>query len=220
MALAVLGTLSCAEHNPSVFIEGAKVATMSCSYTVDDTFLTEAVLDTSSASRAQRALRPAGIRYFLVVQVTNQMLDLSNNVYPLRTDQNYWVAQEAEVELRGLDGELLTLPGGLPNPFRVPAMGGVPSAEDPDTPGRGLVSVEVFPSLYGEAFLDQDATIYVRVTIRGTTVGGSTQPTGPFTFPLRLCNGCLFQCATDEMGMPRTALSCVPGQDAVSFVCL
>jgi hypothetical protein len=215
-ALTIVAAGGCTPANSGVFVEGLKVPGMTCEYQVDAVYLAAAVLDTDSRSLA---VRPLGIRYYAIAQVSNQMLDLGNITYPLMADPNQWIANEAEVEIRDVGGGVIDF-GGLPNPFRVPAMGYVPSAEDPDTPGRALVSFEAIPAVYGEAFLDQTTTIVLGIRIRGTTVGGSTQTTGEFTLPVTLCDGCLFACQMDAMGMPAVALSCLPGQDQVSFLCL
>jgi hypothetical protein len=213
-ASAIVLALGCADTNPGIAIEGLKATNESCGYAVDQIFAVGALLDTSVRTPAQR---PFGISYFAVFQVANRFLNLGNARYPLQADPNTFHGREMEVELRGLDGVPLVL-GGLPNPYRVPAMGFVPSAGT-DTAGLGLVASTVIPTVYGDALAGMVGTIVVVVNLIGTTTGGSTQITGEYQFPLELCNGCLFACVLDSAGMAIIEPSCRPGQDETSLTC-
>jgi hypothetical protein len=216
LALALLLAVGCAPSNPGIDIEGAVPAeTGECGYMPADQFLGFGTLDTSSAALA---VRPT-ISYVVAFQVANRFLNRGNVIYPIMADPNTWTATEAEVELRDVAGQPFALPGGLSSRYRVPAAGFVPSAIGVE-PSRGIVLAEVIPATYGDALLDLDLTLLVAVRLTGTTSGDSTQQTGEYVLPVRLCTDCLFQCVLDEACLPTTASgSCVPGQDEVSFAC-
>jgi hypothetical protein len=207
----------CAPTNTGIEIEAILAAPDNCVYRAATaaTAVISPVLDTTS----ETAMFRSGIRYSAVFQVVNRMLNLSNSTYPLTTDTNSFQVQEAEIELRALDGSELDL-GGLPSRFRIPASGFVPSAASGMDLGRGVVVVDVIPAIYGDALADTEGTIVASVRLTGVTSGDSTQTTGELTFPLRLCtNFCLFQCGFED-GAPITeaVLACSPGQDDVSLI--
>lgn len=213
--LCIVG--GCAPTNTGIEIEAMLAAPDNCVYRPGATATTIAspVLDTTAETAAFRT----GIRYSAAFQVVNRMLNLSNSVYPLTTDTNSFHIEEAEVELRAIDGSELDF-GGLPTRFRVPASGFIPSATSGMDLGRGLAIVEVVPAIYGDVLVNTEGTILVSVRMTGVTSGDSTQTTGEITFPLRLCtNFCLFQCGFED-GAPITeaVFSCIPGQDNVSLI--
>lgn len=217
-ALVALG--GCAPANPGIEIEALLAPNDMCILTPSLTpiLVTSPILDTTSATAGRRV---GGIHYSAGLQLVNRMLNLSNSVYPLMTDTNAFHAEEAEVELTALDGTAVPQLGDLPSRFRVPAFGLIPSATSNTEVGRGVVSVEVVPGIYGEALADTDATILVSVRITGVTSGDSTQTTADLNFPLRLCSGgCLIQCGEGPDGEPleEDLLSCAPGQDSLSLI--
>jgi len=229
LAAALSGLAGCAPSNPAVQIEGILPLDAVCVATPGEVFALQPRLDTSASSRdatvqagpgaTPTAIRPAGIQYIAIMQVANAITNTAAR-YPLMANPNSWQAEEAEVELRGIDGLPLNLPG-LPSRFRVPTVGFVASGTGSES-GRGVVPVEVIPSVYGDALAGQTGTILVATKLTGSTAGGSTQTTGEYVFPLQLCDGCLFRC-TPNPDMPGTQVvvpSCLPGQDAVSAFCL
>lgn len=206
----------CANTNPGVDIQGILVPDEECVYDpTSDVLQLRPILDTHAALLG--AL-PGGIHYTARFLVANYMLNRGNASYPVMADPNVWAAVEAEVELRDLAGAPLADLGLSPR-FRVPVSGVVPSATA-DAPGRGVVPVEVIPSVYGESLQDRQGRIVAAVRIVGTTSGDSTQVTGEYTFPIDLCRGCLFQCVLDTDCLEVRGLSCSPGQDAVSSACV
>lgn len=218
-AVVVLALSGCAPSNPGIQIEGLLSASDTCVYMPNATaaFLGQPVLDTSPETAG---FRVGGIRYTAAFQVVNRMRNLANSTYPLMTDTNSFHVEEAEVELRALDGSPLAL-GDLPARFRVPASGFIPSALSTTESGRGVTLVDVVPGIYGDALAGSEGTIVVAVSLTGVTSGDSTQTTAELEFPLRLCaSSCLFQCAVDADGVPipEPILSCSPGQDSLSLI--
>ena len=210
--LALLFALAgCAPSNPGIEIEGLLALSSDCSARTaeEGPFLLSPTLDTSPDFGA---LRIGGIRYTATLQVVNRMINTGNTVWPIMADPNTFFAEEAEVELTDVGGEALDL-GGLPARFRVPTSGIVPSAGGADDYGRGIVAVDLVPTVYGDALATRTGTIIATVRITGTTSGDSTQTTGDLSVPIQLCDGCLFGCPAD---LTTDALSCRPGQDAAS----
>lgn len=193
--VTLLALVGCAPSNPSVDIEGIAAPSEDCGFAAGETFSLSARLDTSSASLELRG----SIQFVAALQVANRIRNGGNYVYPLMADPNVWIASEAEVELRGVDGQALG-DLGLPARYRVPVSGAaISSAGGVDEPGRGIVIAEVIPAVYGDALADREGTIVVAVRLTGTTTGDSTQQTGEFAFPLTLCNGCLRTCRLDPL---------------------
>lgn len=224
LSLLVMG---CAPTNPAIDVQSLLLPdpTM-CVIGVDGAFPTQPTLDTNSASLAvtlgsapgpNPLMRPFGLRYQANFLVLNRMINQFNGIYPIMADPNTFQVQGAIVELRDISGAPLDFGGALPNPYSVSGSGTISSALQ-DEAGRGIASVEILPRVYGDQFVDQDLTLLVSVQLTGSTTGGSEQSTGEFVFPLRLCNGCLFQCQMD-MGVAIVQLSCDPGQDTRSLAC-
>lgn len=214
--VALLALVGCAPSNPSVDIEGIAAPTDDCGFMPSEAFSATHLLDTSPAALAVRG----GIQYVAALQVANRIRNGGNYVYPLMADPNVWIASEAEVELRGVDGQALG-DLGLPARYRVPVSGAaISSAGGVDEPGRGIVLAEVIPAVYGDALTDRTGTIVVAVRLTGTTTGDSTQQTGEYAFPLTLCSGCLRTCVVDENCDEVPASGCLSaGQDSQFSAC-
>ncbi|UJR79770.1 hypothetical protein [Sandaracinus amylolyticus] len=210
----LLALAGCAPSNPGIEIEGVLGFGEMCSVDPgsEPTFVLLPTLDTSPVFGR---VRTRGIRYTASFQVVNRFLNLGRSDYPIMADPNSFFVEEAEVELRGIDGSPLDL-GDLPSRFRVPASGFIPSAGDETEFGRGASVVDVIPPVYGDALVGRTGMIVAAITLRGTTSGDSTQTTGEFQMPIELCDGCLFVCQVTDEGMAVDALSCLVGQDAVS----
>lgn len=207
----------CAPTNTGIEIEGLLASGEGCVYmpSASSTMLVTPVLDTGPSTALFNA---GGIHYAAAFQVVNRMLNRASSTYPLMTDTNSFHVEEAEVELRALDGTPLPL-GDLPSRFRVPASGFIPSATGSSEVGRGLAVVDVVPAIYGDALAGSNGTIVIAVTLSGVTSGDSRQSTGELEFPLLLCNDCLFSCAEeDDMPIAEHVLSCAPGQDNISLL--
>lgn len=208
--------VGCAPSNPGMVAEGILTLDSMCTVTTTNALLLEGTLDVSTDAPA--ALRPNGIRYAVAVRVGNQLINNANRIYPLMADPNRIIFDHMEVTL--LDSAEATLSlAGLPNPYLVPADGSAASTVSMD-PTFGIASATVIPDSYGQSLAANFPTggpMVVRIRVIGTTAGGATLTSGPISFPLNLCVGCLFACGVDAMGAPVNAPSCLPGQDAVSL---
>lgn len=216
IALCAL-SFGCAPSNPGLTIDGVLVPSDNCEFSSSSAFLVEAVLDTNPD--VSTAVRPAGIRYLAVIRVANHLINTANRVYPFQADTNVITLESAEVEVLNSDGTRFAFADGLPNPFRVPAIGTVTSTTS-NEPQIGITTVEVLPAQYGAGLAGlPSGTIVLSIRVIGVTSGGASLTSGRTLLPIRLCSGCMFQCVVDEMGVSIESLYCAPGQDGVSTTC-
>ena len=209
-AVACALALGCAPSNPGLTIDGVLVPTEMCEFTAANLFLVQATLDTAP---------PAGddIRYLAVFRVGNHLVNRGQLVYPLMADPNVISLSQAEIEVLNSDGTRFDF--GMPNPYRVTAVGAIPSTVS-NEPVFGTSVVEVLPPAYGAALAGVGpGTLIFSVRMIGVTSGGATLVSGPMNLPINLCLGCLFSCVVDEMGIPVGGPSCFPGQDRESIIC-
>jgi hypothetical protein len=208
---AVLMLGGCAPGNPGLFIVGALAPGDGCLFEAGNPQLTSGILDVSGRE----------VRYVMAPLFVNQLLNLGETGAggPPRADPNYVSVQEAQIELRDLAGDPLAL-AGLPNPFRVPATGFVPSS-DGTTFGEGVGRLELIPAVYGDALGELVGTergqIVASVRAVGYTGGGAEMVTGEFFWPIELCRGCLYQCVRNADGEALCQPTCLPGQDGLEI---
>jgi hypothetical protein len=199
LALAV----GCAPSNPGIVIDGLVAPPDSCEYDPSsDVFLLRPVLDTTSF---------APQTYTGVVRLTNRLIALANNRYPLRAEPNVMSIDYAEVEILQVDGTRFAF-DGLPNPFRVVAAGTIPPSTGLEgTPG--ITAIELIPLVYGQQLTGlNDVTLVISVRVTATTAGAATITSADWAFPLQLCAGCLLGC---NCGATMDEPTCFPGQDEV-----
>jgi hypothetical protein len=209
-------SFGCAPTNPGLTIDGVLVPSDTCGYTTSSAFLVEGVLDTNPD--VPMSSRPAGVRYVAILRVANHLINTGNRVYPFQADTSVITLEAAEIEVLNTDGTSFSF-GGLPNPFRVTATGTIGSTTS-NEPELGITTIEAIPAQYGAALAGiASGTIIVSIRVIGVTSGGSALISGRSLVPIRLCDGCLFQCVLDDMMMPIEAPSCLPGQDATSLTC-
>jgi hypothetical protein len=203
-ALALLA--GCAPGDPGLVILNVVAPDEQCVYDVSNPQRSGGVWDLSLDAS-----------YGVALRVGNQLIDLGNSgaTGVPRANPNLIDVQELEVEVRDSAGAPLDL-GGLPNPYTVPAGGGLIPSGDGTTAGEGLSSADLIPQVYIESLRPfVGSTIVVSFRAIGTTVGGSELVSSEFDYPIQLCSECLFGCATDDEGNALCAPSCTPGQDTI-----
>jgi hypothetical protein len=213
---ALLLAFGCAPSNPGLIAQGVIALDTMCLAQTSNDLLAEGVLDIDTSQPA--TLRPAGLRYGVSIRIGNELINNSNRVYPLMADPDYITVDHMEVTLMDSSEQPLGL-GGAANPYLVPAVGAVASTASMD-PTLGVASATIIPDAYGTLLAGappSGSVVVVRIRVIGTTNGGAQMISGPVLFPIRLCVGCLFQCATDAMGHPINSPSCLVGQDAVTL---
>lgn len=116
-----------------------------------------------------------------------------------------------EVTLLLADGTKPDL-AGLVNPYRVNTSAVIPANPVPGTSTSEVAAAIGIPSSYQDALWAavgaQKGQVLLDIRALGTTFGGFSQRSAPFRFPVDLCDGCLENCASEDL-----ADSCIPGQD-------
>lgn len=90
----------------------------------------------------------------------------------------------------------------LPNPFLVTTNASL-FPTDGDEPSTAVASVEAIPSAYAEQldrFAKEGQQILAEIQIFGTTTGDVDVDLKPFVYTIRLCDGCLTDCADCYVG--------------------
>lgn len=205
---AVLVLAGCAPGNTGLVLAGPLEPDDECVYDSSSAFLTGGVLDVA----------PGRVSYTVTALAFNQLINLGSSgaTAPPMADPNVITVQEAQVELRDVQGNPLAL-AGLPNPFTVPATGFIPSSDGTD-PGTGLTTIEVIPPLYGEALRGAAGSrIIAVVRALGVTAGDADVLSPELLWPIELCAGCLFACQRAGEDGPVCLPSCRPGQDELTI---
>lgn len=206
---ALWALAGCAPGNPGMVIGGVLKPNDECIYETSNVRLLNGVLDVLPAEHGQP------VTYWIRAVLFNQLLNLGQSGMdgPPMADPNVVTVVEAEVELRDINGVPLAL-GALPNPYRVPATGFVPSS-DGTSAGSGIGSAQIIPAIYGSALAGLgDATIVAAVQMIGRTAGDAEVITPALEWTIELCRGCLWACVTVD-GEELCDPSCTPGQDEV-----
>lgn len=205
-----LGATGCVDDDVSAFVAGPIQPQSNmggCTYDPGGMLQFDGVYDVALATQS----------YSLGLLVFNQLQMRGGSG---RAEPNGLHITRAEVSLVGLDGAAIDT-GGLPNPFSVPTTGYIPPATDAQTPGSGIVNVEVVPVSYRDSIaaavpVGSSAPLVARIKLFGETNGTINVETGDYQWPIDLCGGCLAQCLRDPM--ESSEYSCRPGQDDVSLI--
>ncbi len=220
VALAVLAVASCDRfpHN-GLQITGMLPLEENCS------------LDPATDLRQTRGLwdvaAPAGdfpriAQFWVTPLFENYIISRATDI---QAEQNNLQITNLEVSLETPDGERLVLPDTLPNPYTVTASANLEVAPVDSFSSSATFSIAI-PSSYRQAVADAvfgagfDELIVAFKAI-GTTMGGFTQNSAMFFWPVQLCVGCLDLCpsqaAADALSGEELPTSCLPGQDAYFY---
>lgn len=112
------------------------------------------------------------------------------------------------------DGVVPTLPGDLVNPYRVSTTAILPANEAGGDVSQEVAVATGIPADYQDAIRELVAetgftSMTLHVTAGGTTIGGFSQRSPAFLWPVDICEGCLDDCAA----LVDDNTSCLPGQD-------
>ncbi len=134
--------------------------------------------------------------YYLHLIVNSNLKSNANDATG-RAEPNVLQITDAEVRLVDIEQQLAIPFDGrtqLPNPFRVKANNTLPPTTGRD-PQTGVVAVEGIPVGYDEQLGDYvDKQILLEVQLFGITTGDVEIDLKPFSFPVRICEGCLTAC--------------------------
>ncbi len=207
----------CAPANSGLLIGGVLAPSDSCTYESGNLVLLSGTLDVAPALTDP----PQRVTYTIHPLYQSQLINLGQNgtiwAGTPGSDPNSITVHQAEVELRDFNGAPLAIPG-LPNPYRVPATGFVPSS-DGTTPGEGIGSIEIIPPVYGAALATfaVDSDIVASVQVIGRTAGDAEVVSPALDWRISICSFCLYACQTDADMVELCVPSCTPGQDSVTI---
>lgn len=215
-ALLALGGLvcasGCADNNSMLFVRGVVASdAASCTPKADptNTYLAYGTLDT--------AFRTTYTGFLLV---GNQLVARGSRTQ-LRTEPNRVTIRGAVVSISN------PAQSGGPFEFSTQATGFIDPASG-DTPGYGLVAVDLIPGtanvqVGGQPYLPSNGEVIVNVSVYGDTLGGTSVSSSTLTFPLQICYGCLVSFPSDALdptiktrctGDTPTTQPCNIGQDS------
>jgi hypothetical protein len=173
----------CQDNESMLFIVGVlAVETTNCLAKPERgaTLRAGGALDTSLASGYRAAL------------LVGSQLTQRGSREQLRTETARLSLEGAEVTLNDAAGAPLDI--GTANPFSTLGTGFVDPAGGTD-PGFGVIFVDVIPGAISDKVAQSlpkgDGIIVAKIRAFGTTLGGQEVESGDYTFPLRICNGCL-----------------------------
>lgn len=188
----------CAPEGSSAYVSQNIPLDSECLASPDsDVFLAVGDYDIEAGLTRSDACRRSYFMHLLV----NSNLKANSSDATGRAEPNVLQITDAEVRLIDVEQQALIPFDGrqeLPNPFRVKANNTLPptTSRDPET---GIVAIEAIPVGYDEQLGDYvNKQILAEVQIFGTTIGDVDIDFKPFAFPIRICEGCLSRCETDE----------------------
>lgn len=164
-------------------------------------------------------------QYVVSLLLENYIISRATDI---QAEQNNLQVTNLEITLQTPDGANLVLPEGFPNPYSVTASANLPAADDGSFTTAAAITVAV-PSTYRQPVADAvfgagfDQLI-INIRAIGTTMGGFTQKSGSFSWPVTLCSGCLDLCPTQgaanaltELALAALLSACLPGQDGHAY---
>lgn len=168
---------SCVTNSASVYVAGAlAIDTSSCAYATDSDLLISTTVD-------QHYIE-SGVPVTVAFLVQSLLRKRNFNI---ASDPSTVLINEAEIELRNTAGELLDTGGD--NPYIVDVPGGViEGSSDGVSPGEGIVSIPILPSIVLQA-IPVDGTsssVIAKITMRGRTNGNLNVEGGPFTWMIQV----------------------------------
>ncbi|MBW2378817.1 MAG: hypothetical protein JRG70_04575 [Deltaproteobacteria bacterium] len=161
--------------------------------------------------RGRYDLSYAGADYLIALLLQSFLI---SNALEFQGEQGNLQVTNFDITLLLPDGTIPTLPDGLVNPYRVDTSAVLPVSEG-GTPSEDVAAAIGIPASYQDALrgllAGGQSSILLDIRAGGTTAGGFSQRSGPFLWPVDLCEGCLgVVCETiDELD----ETSCLKGQD-------
>jgi hypothetical protein len=142
--------------------------------------------------------------YYLNLLV-NSNLRASKDTTLGRAEPNVLQITSAEVRLMDINHATMTfnkVKPALPNPFLVVANNTLSPSQGGD-PSVGIAVVRAIPTDYAHQLVKYaipvSQEILVEVQLFGTTIGNEDIDFKPFTYPVRICDGCLTRCLASDV---------------------
>lgn len=217
--------MACGTNESSLFVHDVKqVSAESCAATADEAAAAwlSGVLDVSIR-----------LEYDATLLVGNQMV-VRGDPNALRTETSKIALYSTDVQVLDEDGNVYAYAGGT-SEFSTPGAGFInPSAGATASYGLiGATLIDFNTASDLRAQLNQpshpERSLVASVVVHGRTLGGNELVTAPFTFPIRVCYGCLVtfppeaidatlkptvNCKNSQASTSATAVGCRVGQDS------
>ena len=152
--------------------------------------------------------------YFLTPRIESYLFD---NSLETQAPQTNFQVTGFNVTIKLPDGSIPEFASGLPNPYFVTSSAVIPPSTELGGVSSGAAAAPVIPVAYRAALESLRGTsgfdsIVIDVRATGSTSGGFTQTSPPFSWPIDFCDLCLAAicAAPDEAG-------CFPGQDGWNY---
>ncbi len=140
---------------------------------------------------------------------------LVSNALEFQGEQNNLQVDNYDITILRADGSKPDL-GGLTNPYRVTTSAVLATTEVGGDPIPGVGFATGIPGNYQDTLVALGVTeILLSIRAGGTTFGGFSQRSAEFLWPVSLCEGCLNNCASEDLEN-----SCLPGQDVWPYCAL
>jgi len=164
--------------------------------------------------RGRYDLEAPAFDYIITPQIDSYLFDNSLNTQAPQT--NFQVTG-FEITIKLPDGSTPDFGEALPNPYLVTSSVVIPASTALGGISSGAAAAPGIPSAYRPALdaVFQDSgfnSIVIDIQAFGSTSGGFSQKSPPFSWPIELCEGCLgIECP--EPAQEGDGVGCFPGQD-------
>lgn len=160
-------------------------------------------------------LAPAGYASYVITPLVESYI--VSNALEFQGQQGNMQITDFEITIILPDGSLPDLGEGVANPYKVQTSAVIPANQSEGEVSRRATFAVAIPGSYYPALLSVPETtgfdsFAIEIRAHGTTLGGFSQTSPAFRWPINFCDGCLgVQCeAPAEIGDP---VGCYPGQD-------
>ncbi len=219
VAFGGLAASGCAENDSIVYLVGVLA-----------TEFTDCVAkpDAGAVLHSEGALDLSLARSYSGALLVASQLTQRGSREQLRTETARLRLEGAEVTLSDAFDRPLAV---SPNPFSTPATGLVNPASG-TTPGFAAMFADFIPASVSTQVSNAvggDGQVIAKIRVFGTTLGGQYVESGSYTYPIRICHGCLISYPSDAngaaagtpytcTGMAQTSDTpvCILGQDDVA----
>lgn len=142
--------------------------------------------------------------YTIALQLQSYLV---SNALEFQGDQSNIQVDNYDITILLADGSQPDL-GGLVNPYRVRTSAVIASTEAGGDPIPGVGAATGIPGEYQAALVALEVDeVLLSIRAGGTTFGGFSQRSAAFLWPITLCEGCLNNCAAEDVNL------CLVGQD-------
>jgi hypothetical protein len=197
---------SCAADSVSLRVTCNVVPEGDCTYTTGGLCYLQGTLNLAAGTGS----------YSSVLKVTNGLKSRESDIPP-QSEPNGMQITELEIHITDSAGREPSFPGGLPNPFTVPATGYAEPGDD------ALVGAELLPAAYIAQIAALQHTsralgsLRLAIIVRGKTSGGVEVESDEWRWNIRLVERSIDP--ADQGCTPFEDAVCGLGQDAFAFAC-